>query len=292
MPDLELKGFRGLRDLESLISVSRPDKIINQNLQYLSIDFLQSGKYQPRKKFTDESLTELADSIKAQGIIQPLIVRQVETHQYEIIAGERRWRAAKKAELKEVPVIIRNVEDNVALAFALIENIQREDLNPIEEAQAFSRLRDDFSMSHAAIAETVGRSRVAVTNILRLLSLEETVKSWLQAGQLEMGHARALLGLTNQSQIEAAKLVIGKSLSVRETEQLVQRINNPSEKQIIKLDSEFEKKATEWKKHLAKQLSSKVNMHFGPNGKGRVVIHFESIEEADWLMDNMKVADS
>lgn len=288
MADLELKGFKGLRDLESLISVSKSDKSISQNLEYLAIDLLQPGKYQPRKEFTDASLLELADSIKAQGIIQPLIVRPVETNRYEIIAGERRWRAAKKAELTEVPVIIRNVEDNTALAFALIENIQREDLNPIEEAHAFSRLRDEFSMSHAAIAETVGRSRVAVTNILRLLLLEETVKAWLQAGKLDMGHARALLTLEPDQQLLLARKIIENGLTVRDAEKLVGQIQSPKKAGRGRVDgSGYD--TDRWIKALSEKFSSKVDVKLNSNGVGKIVIHIDSPDEIDWLIDHIKV---
>lgn len=288
MANLELKGFKGLRDLESLISVSKQDKTISQNLEYLAIDLLQSGKYQPRKEFADESLLELADSIKAQGIIQPLIVRQIETNRYEIIAGERRWRAAKKAELTEVPAIIRNVEDNTALAFALIENIQREDLNPIEKAYALSQLRDEFSMSHAAIAETVGQSRVAVTNILRLLSLEETVKILLQSGKLDMGHARALLTLEPEQQLMLAQKIIEKGLTVRDAEKLVGNIRSPKKASREEVGG-YHYDTSPWVNELSKKISSKVDIKLNAKGTGKIIIQVNSPDEIDWLIDHIKI---
>jgi len=265
-----------------------PIQTITKNT--LPINRIKPREGQPRRMFDEVSLEELTQSIKSKGVIQPIIVRIVENGFYEIVVGERRWRASKRAGLSEIPAIVSDYDRSDRMAVALIENIQRENLNPLEEAKAIHDLLEECSMTHAQVAESIGKSRAAVSNLLRLLNLEGEVKNMVNAGLLEMGHAKVLLGLTNQSQIEAAKLVIGKSLSVRETEQLIQRINNPIEKQITKLDPEFEKKTNEWKNRLAKQLFSKVNVHFGSSGKGRVVIYFESIEEADWLMDNIKVS--
>ncbi|PNT87809.1 ParB/RepB/Spo0J family partition protein [Coxiella burnetii] len=282
MADIELKGLKGLRDLKSLANASKTNDLVAQNLYFLSIDLLQTGKYQPRKGWIKESLQELVNSIKSQGIIQPLIVRQIQTNRYEIIAGERRWRAAKEAGLKKVPAIIRNVDDTTALAFALIENIQRENLNPIDEALAFSRLRDEFSMSHAAISETVGRSRTAVTNILRLLSLDDSVKVLLQTDKLEMGHARALLTLPKDQQILFAQKIIDKNLTVREAEKLVQFAKTPKETKPAPYADEVQG----WVNQLSRSLSSKIAININEKGEGKVIIHFTSPEEVDWLVEH------
>lgn len=288
MADIELKGLKGLRDLESLVSDSKSKQRTTQNLQCVAIELLHSGRYQPRNAFPDEQLLELAASVKSQGIIQPLIVRQVQLGQYEIIAGERRWRAAKIAELKEVPVIVRNICDNTALAFALIENIQRENLNPIDEALGFARLRDEFMMSHTDIAEIVGRSRVAVTNILRLLSLDETVKDWLKAGKLEMGHARALLALTEHQQINLARKIIDNRLSVREAEGLVGLIRSPN-KQKLKRTTEHKNGVEYWVNALTRKFSRKVDVRLNGKGTGKVIIHIDSLDEIDWLIEHVKI---
>lgn len=285
---LELKGLKGLRSLGILIEESESTEIVKEVLDRIALDFLIPGKYQPRQNIDQQTLMELAESIKTQGILQPLIVRKVENHKYEIIAGERRWRAAKLAGLTHVPALIKAVEDNVALAYALIENIQRENLNAIEEAVAFERFKNEFDMTHSDIAQTVGRSRASITNSLRLLTLCDQVKKLLEEGRLDMGHARALLSLTTEQQIEAAKLVVEKALSVRETEKLVQRLNNiPEKKKTTYIDEAFEKKSAFWKTELSKKLSSSVNIQVGSDGKGKMVIHFDSMEEANWLMDHV-----
>lgn len=255
---------------------------------YLAIDDIRPRANQPRKVFDEESLEELTQSIKSKGIIQPIIVKSCGDDSYEIIVGERRWRAAKRAGLEKMPAIVRDYDKVDSMAVALIENIQRENLNPLEEAEALRSLIEECAMTHNQVAESVGRSRVAVSNLLRLLDLTKEVKLMINSGLLEMGHARALLSLSPDQQIEAAKIVVGKSLSVRETEKLVQDINKPQhEKSTVLIDEVFEKKATLWKTHLSKQLSSKVNIHLNQDGKGRMVIHFNSIEEADWLIDHV-----
>lgn len=248
---------------------------------------------QPRKNFNESSLEELALSIKQHGIIQPIIVRNINnSEKYQIIAGERRWRAAIKAGLEKIPAIIRESSKLDRMAVALIENIQRENLNSLEEAQAIQRLLEECSMTHNQVAESIGRSRATVSNLLRLLTLTNEVKSMITAGLLEMGHARALISLSGEEQIKIANLIIDKTLSVRKTEELVQRVNDPKDNQKILLASEFEKKILMWKTGLSKQGLSKVKVHFSSEGKGRVVIHFDSLEEADWLMENIKFSSS
>ncbi|HIF54477.1 MAG: ParB/RepB/Spo0J family partition protein, partial [Methylococcales bacterium] len=210
---------RGLNALLGDVPLKAEEKV--QNLQTLPIEFLQRGKYQPRKDMNPETLRELADSIKAQGIIQPIVVRLIAGQQYEIIAGERRWRAAQLAALQEVPVVIKQLDDRSVLAVALIENIQREDLNALEEAEALRRLLDEFEMTHQQIAEAVGKSRATVSNLLRLLDLHSDVKRLLEKGLIEMGHARALLSLQDDKQMEIATKVVEKGLTVRAVEKLI-----------------------------------------------------------------------
>ena len=259
-------------------------KVANDSLP---IDQIKARDNQPRKKFEESALDELAQSIKFHGVIQPIIVQATDYGLYEIIAGERRWRAAKRAGLDKIPVIIREYNKTDSLAVALIENIQRENLNPLEEAQAIQNLLDGCAMTHTQVAENIGKSRSTVSNLLRLLELSEPVKLMINSGLLEMGHARALFMLDLEQQIETAKLVVGNNLSVRETEKLVQRINSPQEMKRNKVNPVFEKKASLWKDYLSRKLSSKVDVHVGYEGKGKVVINFDSIEEADWLMNHI-----
>jgi ParB family transcriptional regulator, chromosome partitioning protein len=221
---------RGLgRGLDALLGdTTEPDRPAEEardaELRELPVDLIQPGKYQPRTGMDAKALEELADSIRAQGVVQPVVVRPLGEGRYELIAGERRWRAAQKAELHEIPAVIRRVPDRAAIAMALIENIQRENLNPLEEARALLRLIDEFELSHQAAAEAVGRSRTAVTNLLRLLELELEVRELVDARKLEMGHARALLGLKGRAQVEAGNRVAARGMSVRETEALVRRL--------------------------------------------------------------------
>jgi ParB family transcriptional regulator, chromosome partitioning protein len=222
---------RGLSEL--LGDVSKPAQEKTHEVQTLPIEFMQRGKYQPRKDMDPEKLKELSDSIAAQGIIQPIIVRKIAPDKYEIIAGERRWRAAQLAGLIEVPVLVKDIDDKSVMAVALIENIQREDLNALEEAEALHRLLDEFELTHQQIAESVGKSRTTITNLLRLLDLASEVKTMMSRGQLEMGHARALLGLEEVKQIEIAHKAIKQNLSVRAVEKLV-REQNEEKSAVIK----------------------------------------------------------
>lgn len=289
MPSVELRGLKGLQglDLDGLLHDSKKPAATH-NVSNLSVDLLTSGKYQPRTMISDDSLIDLASSIKAQGIIQPLIVRNIGGDRYEIIAGERRWRAAKIAGLSNVPSIIRNVTDETALAFALIENIQRESLNPIDEAVCLVRLKDEFSMTHEEIAEKVGRSRSAVTNLMRLLSLHQDVQEWLRASEIEMGHARALLSLDVQMQLKVAQRVIEKGMSVRDTEKMVQIIIKSPHHTQESTPSKFDAKIDDWTKVLSEKLSSNVKIHLNSKGEGRVTISIQSPEEIEWLIDAIK----
>lgn len=273
-----------------------PIDLKNTAQSFEAVDLLLSqikpDKNQPRKNFDDASLEELALSIKQHGVIQPIIVRNIDADKkYQIIAGERRWRAAKIAGLEKIPAIIKEYDKANRMAVSLIENIQRENLNPLEEAQAIQSLLDECYMTHSQVAESLGRSRTTVTNLLRLLALTNQVKEMITTGLLEMGHARALLSLSSEQQIDVAALIVSKSLSVRETEKIVQRINVPPLKHETVLTPLFEKKIKDWNVRLSRQLSSKVNVQFNSEGKGRVVIHFDSVEEADWLMDHLSVAE-
>ena len=254
-------------------------------LKKLPVEFMQPGKYQPRKDMTDEGLEELADSIKVQGVIQPIVVRPLaKPDHYEIIAGERRWRAAQRAELAEVPVIIKHVEDNAAIAMSLIENIQREDLNAIEEAVALQRLKDEFELTHAQVAEAVGKSRTTVTNIMRLLSLSDSVRRMIEHGDLEMGHGRTLLSMPLEQQGAVAKQVVEKSLSVRETETLVRKLLNPSKK-VTATAKTADIKHLE--RNLSEYLGSPAEVQHKKNGRGKVVLQYSSLAELDGILAKM-----
>lgn len=260
----------------------------SSEFQHLAIDVIQRGRYQPRTNFNLDALQELADSIKAQGVVQPIIVRPLSATpgQYELVAGERRWRAAQLAELHKIPAIVRDISDQETMAIALIENIQRQELNPIEEAKALVRLVEEFGLTHQEAADAVGRSRVSVSNLLRLLTLETDVRHMLEDGQIEMGHARAILGLDATSQLKAAREVANKGLSVRETEQLVRRLNKPEYEKTEKpgLDPDTRR----LQEDLSEKLGAKVVFQHGNNGKGKMQIHYNSIDELDGILDHIK----
>ncbi len=267
----------------------------DQELQKLPVDLLQRGKYQPRLDMRPETLQELADSIKAQGVVQPIVVRPLDAAagtghvRYEIIAGERRWRAAQMAGLHEIPAVIRRVPDEAAIAMALIENIQREDLNPLEEARALDRLISEFDMTHATAAEAVGRSRAAVSNLLRLLELTDEVKTLVEHRELEMGHARALLALdTKRKQAEVGALVAQKKLSVRETEALVKRLIAPppaaGEQSAPRADANIRKLESE----LSEKLGAKVAVQHTAAGKGKLVISYHTLDELDGILEHIR----
>lgn len=265
----------------------------DHELARLPIDLLQRGKYQPRIDMHQDTLQDLADSIKAQGVIQPIVVRPLEKTvagqplRYEIIAGERRWRAAQLAGLHEIPAVIRQVPDEAAVAIALIENIQRENLNPLEEARALDRLIKEFDMTHQSAAEAVGRSRAAVSNLLRLLDLPDEVKSLVEKGELEMGHARALLGLSNpRRQVEIGRLVAGKKLSVRETEALVRRLEKEQAEPAAvatKADPNIKRLETD----LAEKLGAKVQLQHSAKGSGKLVIAYHDLDQLDGILAHL-----
>jgi len=281
---------RGLgKGLDALLGshqdLSKPSN--EDSLQTLAVDLIQRGQYQPRQDFEPEALNELADSIRAQGVIQPIVVRLLaDKKTYEIIAGERRWRAAQIAELYEIPVIIKDVSDQTAMCLALIENIQRQDLNPLEEARALERLIDEFQMTHDATADAVGRSRSAVSNLLRLLELDNGVKKLLETRELDMGHARALLALPSSQQFEAATAVIKKDLSVRMTEALVKQLlsGTKTAKTTTKVDPDIRRLQDE----LSGKLGSEVRIHCNKQGKGSLQIHYSSLDELDGIIKHIK----
>ncbi|HCX3372280.1 ParB/RepB/Spo0J family partition protein [Legionella pneumophila serogroup 2] len=287
MSNLELKGLKLLRALDN--SFKDGESIPSESITHLAVELLNPGKYQPRKQFDESILDELANSIKVQGIIQPLIVRKIAEERYEIIAGERRWRAAKKAGLTYVPVIVRNIDDNVALAFSLIENIQRENLNPIEEALALNRFREDFQMTHEDMAQMIGRSRVSITNSLRLLSLEPRVIEMLSEGKIDMGHARSLLKLSQEQQYQVACTVIDKQLNVRDTEALANRLKSSGDEEHNKTLSLAipHDKCEEWSTYLSQQFTTNVSVKVNAEGKGKVIIEVNSASEVDWLIKLM-----
>jgi ParB family transcriptional regulator, chromosome partitioning protein len=268
--------------------------LAGDRLANVPLDLLQRGKYQPRVDMRAETLTELADSIKSQGLVQPILVRPVggripgESQRYEIIAGERRWRAAQMAGLTEIPAVIRDVPDEAAVSMALIENIQREDLNPLEEAGALLRLTQEFGLTHQAAADAVGRSRAAVSNLLRLMELADEVKELLEQRRIEMGHARALLGLTSRrQQIEVAGLVAKKALSVRDTEALVRRIMNPpssASEGVKAVDPDIQRLERE----LADKLGAKVMFQHNASGKGKLVVTYNSLDELEGILGHIQ----
>lgn len=246
----------------------------------LPVDTVRPGPYQPRHAMDPEALSELAESIRAQGVVQPIVVRAVRGGGYEIIAGERRWRAAQLAGLHEVPAVVREVPDEVAMSIALIENIQRENLNPLEEAQALARLVGEFDMTHERVAEAVGRSRAAVTNLLRLLDLTDEVKRLLDDGRIEMGHARALLALPPAAQRRAAEKVVARGLSVRETERLVRSHLRGAERPVPRPDPDVARlEAT-----LAERLGARVTLRHGARGGGTLTIRYNSLDELDGIL--------
>ena len=269
---------------ETVSAGSMATAAVSQNK--LGIDLIKRGRFQPRRNFDEEKLRELADSIAAQGVIQPIVVRPVNDH-YEIIAGERRWRAAQLAGLGEMPVVIRDVDDQAAMAMALIENIQRDDLNQLEEAEALQRLLNEFTLTHQQIAQAVGKSRTTVTNLLRLIELERDVKELLEQGKLEMGHARAILGLKGTQQSDAAARVVRSGLSVRETEKLVRRLQGLEEKPVPAAEKIADPNIRSLEQQLCDKLGAIVKLQSGARGKGRLVISYNSLEELDGILEHI-----
>ena len=252
----------------------------------LPVEQIRRGRYQPRRNFDEDRLRELADSIMAQGMVQPIVVRPVGERSYEIIAGERRWRAAQMAGLADVPVVIRDVDDQAAMAMALIENIQRDDLNPLEEATALHRLLSEFELTHQQVAQAVGKSRTTVTNLIRLLELNPDVKERVERGELEMGHARALLALSGSVQSEAAAQVASKGMSVRETEALVRRLGQPRPSAPPAQDEDPDVRRL--LADLTDGLGAAVALQQGPGGKGRLVISYNTLEELEGILDHIR----
>jgi ParB family chromosome partitioning protein len=291
---------RGLgRGLEALLGQATTKSLpgvpsAREQLAHVPVDLLSRGRYQPRVDMREESLAELADSIKAQGVVQPIVVRPLgtpaagELQRYEIVAGERRWRAAQMAGLHDIPAVVRRVDDEAAVAMSLIENIQREDLNPLEEALALSRLITEFELTHQEAAEAVGRSRAAVSNLLRLLDLPQAIRPYIEKRELEMGHARALLSLpAARQQAEVGALVAKKGLSVRETEALVRRIvSRGNESQAGKSGRARSKDPDiqRLENDLADKLGATVELQHGPSGKGKLVISYHSLDELDGIL--------
>jgi ParB family transcriptional regulator, chromosome partitioning protein len=283
-----IKRTKGLgRGLEALLGPSGDDSTRDMGEQVMTLPLgkLQAGKYQPRSRMDESSLMELAESIKSQGIMQPILVRPIGSGKYEIIAGERRFRASKLAGLEEVPVLVRAVPDESALAMALIENIQREDLNPLEEALGVQRLIREFNLTHEDAARAIGRSRSATSNMLRLLNLADPVQTMLLAGDIEMGHARALLALTAAEQIACANEVVNKRLSVRETEKLVNDWASDADRQSAKPKQTADVRRLE--EGLADWLASAVQLKANANGKGSVTIKFNNLDELDGVLERI-----
>lgn len=292
---------RGLgRGLDALLGAggTRPEAVsveadatpavqnVDGTLRQLPIEQLQRGRFQPRRDMHPQALEELADSIRQQGIMQPVVVREVGVERYEIIAGERRWRAAQQAGLDRVPALIREIDDAAAIAMALIENIQREDLNPLEEALALQRLQQEFELTQQQVAEAVGKSRVSVTNLMRLLSLHEDVKRLLENGDLEMGHARALLALSPHQQVDAARQVVARGLSVRQTEALVRQLQQP--KPSAKDQAKESPDVQRLEQKLQDTLGAPVKIRHQDSGKGRLEIRYTSLEELDGILQHIR----
>ncbi|MGL5390666.1 MAG: ParB/RepB/Spo0J family partition protein [Shewanella sp.] len=255
-----------------------------EELIYLDLDLLQPGKYQPRKDMSPEALEELAHSIRNQGIIQPIVVRQVSDTQYEIIAGERRWRASQLAGIDKIPCIVKQVPDEAAVAIALIENIQREDLNAMEEAIALQRLMQEFELTHQQVADVVGKSRASVSNLLRLNGLNEPVKRLLEYGDIDMGHARALLAIEGEEQTNLARLVAAKELTVRETERLInQTLNPPKTAETTTKDQDV----CRLEQQLIERLGAKVSISHSSKGTGKIVINYQNLAELDGILSKI-----
>ena len=287
-----MKKKRLGRGLGSLIGnieeVAGTDEVGDADgLVELDIDRIQRGRYQPRQVFEPEALQELADSIAAQGVVQPIVVRPEGKH-FELVAGERRWRAAQLAGLQKVPAVIRELDAKSAAAIALIENIQREDLNPLEEAQAFSRLIEEFDLTHQQVAESVGRSRAAVSNMIRLLDLADPVKEQVNKGLLDMGHARALLALIRHDQVEIAKVVVNRGLSVRETEQLVKKTLATGDKVKAK-PAKVDPDVKRLESRISEKLGAGVKIKPGKKGAGQLVISFHSSAELEGILEHLSL---
>lgn len=264
-------------------AASNPEDSI---LKDLPVDLIQRGKYQPRRDIDPDSLQELADSIKAQGVMQPIVVRPISDTRFEIIAGERRWRATQLAGLDMIPALVREVPDNAAIAMSLIENIQREDLNPIEEAAALLRLQQEFELTQQEVANAIGKSRSTVANLLRLMTLQEDVRKMVEHGDLEMGHARALLGLEQAQQSQAARAVVGKGLSVRQTEALVRSLLERDDKPVVQ--QTLDPNVRHLQDDLSARLGTRVEIKHGSSGGGKLVLAYSSLDQLDGILSHIK----
>ena len=285
------RGLAKGRGLDALLGSIQKEKLQLEvqsldhgQLKQIDVNLLKRGEYQPRRFIQEQDLQELAASIEKHGVMQPIVIRPIddEQHPYEIIAGERRWRAAQLAGLTEIPAIVRDLTDQVAIALALIENIQRQDLNPIDQAMALQRFHDEFGLSHQEIAETVGKARTTVSNLLRLLTLAEPVKELMQQGSLDMGHARAILTLKAKDQLKVAQHVIEKNLSVRQTEQLVRDFNAPKQE---KPKTAIAPDIQQLTQRLSERFSADVKIDYNKQGKGKLTISYHSLEELDGILN-------
>ena len=258
----------------------------SRELQHLPLDLIQRGKYQPRRDMDPTALEELAQSIKTHGVMQPIVVRPLDDGRFEIVAGERRWRACQQAGLEKIPAMVRELPDEAAIAMALIENIQREDLNPVEEAMALQRLQQEFQLTQQQVADAVGKSRVTISNLLRLIALPEEIKTLLSHGDLEMGHARALLGLPAEQQVEGARHVVARGLTVRQTEALVRQwlSGKPKVEAPVKADPDISR----LEQRLAERLGSPVQIKHGQKGKGQLVIRYSSLDELQGVLAHIR----
>ena len=279
------------RNLSSMLSQTTLRNVTEHasdlELRRIPLDVIHPGRNQPRSVFNQEKLEELASSIRAQGVVQPIVVRSAGNGEFELIAGERRWRAAQLAEIDEIPALVRDVSDEVAIAMSLIENIQREDLNPLEEATALRRLIDEFQMTHQEAADAVGRSRAAVSNLLRLLELVQEVKDMVDVRAIEMGHARALLSLDEGLQVAAAREVVNKGLSVRETENLVRRLLHPEKRSGRRIDPDI----LRLQNRIGENLGAKVKIHHLASGKGKLVISYNDMDEFEGILERLNLAE-
>ena len=281
---VKLKGLG--RGLDALLSGNDDATTpAADRLQKLEISLLKPGKYQPRSNMNQESLAELAESIKTQGIMQPILVRAVGVDNYEIIAGERRWRAAQLAGMAEVPAIIREVADDAALAISLIENIQREDLNPLEEAMGIQRLINEFGMTHQSAADALGSSRSAVSNLLRLLNLTESVQDLMMQGKIEMGHGRALLALEPAKQIQIANRIVLNRLSVRETEKIIQQQTKPVKQAQKSKGGKTDRDILALQESVSERIGTQVTIKSKKNGQGSIIIHYSNLDQLDDILN-------